>query len=102
MPRFERVQDNSPPLTEGVSSPSVMQGKRMREEGKLSNLKESDGDSNTGELLGCGRRGSDAEFLELGAGAALFFGAGIALNDFAEFADAGGFLAEFDEGHALS
>ena len=42
-----------------------------------------------------------AHILELGAGAAFFFGAGVALDDFTEFADAGIFLAEFKEGHAF-
>ena len=48
-----------------------------------------------------GGGGGDAEFLEFGAGAAFFFGAGVALDDFAEFADAGVFLALLDEGHAF-
>src|SRR5579864_9081462 len=46
---------------------------------------------------GCG----DAEFLEFGAGAALFFGAGITLHDFTKLFHAGGFLAEFELGHAF-
>ena len=43
----------------------------------------------------------EAHVLELGAGAAFLFRAGIFLDDFAEFANAGGFLIEFEEGHAF-
>src|SRR5713226_6924726 len=52
------------------------------------------------ELAGGGY--GDAEFFEFGAGEAVFVAAGVALHDFAEFADAGGFLAELDEGHAFA
>src|SRR5712691_7810465 len=52
------------------------------------------------ELAGGGD--GDAEFFEFGAGEAVFVAAGEALDDFAEFADAAGFLAELDEGHALA
>jgi len=52
------------------------------------------------ELTGGGE--GDAEFFELGAGEAIFVTAGEALDDVAEFADAGGFLAKFDEGHAFA
>ena len=51
--------------------------------------------------MGGGGGDRDAHVFELGAGAALFFGAGIALNNIAEFLDAGIFLTEFEEGHAL-
>ena len=51
------------------------------------------------ELAGGGE--GDAEFFEFGAGEAIFVAARVALDDFAEFVDAGGFLAEFDEGHAF-
>src|SRR5712692_1273622 len=61
--------------------------------------KGKNGEERREELAG-GSEG-DAEFFEFGAGAAVFFGAGIALDDFAELADAAGFLAEFDEGHAF-
>src|SRR5882724_548500 len=53
------------------------------------------------QLLAGGGDG-DAEFFEFGAGEAVFVAAGVALDDFAEFADAGGFLAEFDEGQAFA
>lgn len=53
-------------------------------------------------LVGRGGGGDgDAQFLELGTCAALFFGARIALDDFAKFLDTGIFLAEFEESHAL-
>src|SRR5206468_11176653 len=53
-----------------------------------------------GELAG-GSDG-DAEFLEFGAGEAIFVAAGEALDDFAELADAAVLLAEFKKGHAFS
>src|SRR5882757_5163390 len=53
------------------------------------------------QLLAGGGDG-DTEFFEFGAGEAVFVAAGVALDDFAEFADAGGFLAKFDEGHAFA
>src|SRR6266851_4051522 len=61
--------------------------------------KGKNGEERREELAGGGD--GDAELFEFGAGAAIFFGAGVALDDFAEFADAAGFLAEFDEGHAF-
>ena len=54
-----------------------------------------------GGLLGSGGGCGYAKFLELGAGAALFFGAGVAFYDFAEFADACVLLAQFKLRHAL-
>src|SRR5258708_19673515 len=51
------------------------------------------------ELAGRGDRG--AQFFEPGTREAVFFGAGIALDDFAELTDAVSLLAEGDEGHAL-
>src|SRR5260370_23798344 len=51
------------------------------------------------ELAGRGDRG--AQFFESGTREAVFFGAGIALDDFAELTDAVSLLAEGDEGHAL-
>jgi hypothetical protein len=58
--------------------------------------KRSSGDSARGwaggEELACGG-GGYAEFLELGTGGSFFFSARVAANDFAQFADAGSFLA---------
>src|SRR5260370_30949091 len=51
------------------------------------------------ELAGRGDRG--AQFFAPGTREAVFFGAGIALDDFAELTDAVSLLAEGDEGHAL-
>jgi hypothetical protein len=63
---------------------------RQGEEGKL----ESRNGCNEGDiLLRCGRRGGDTQVFQLGPRAALFFGAWVALDDFAEFADPGIFLA---------
>jgi hypothetical protein len=45
--------------------------------------------------------GADAEFFQLGARATLLFGARIALDDLAEFADASGLLSLLDERQAL-
>ncbi len=55
----------------------------------------------TQEAWGLAGGNGYAQIFEAGAGAAFFFGAGIALDDFAEFLDAGGFLVEFDQGHAF-
>jgi len=55
-----------------------------------------------GELAGGGGGDGDAEFLELGPGEAIFVAAGEALDDFTEFAHPTGFLAKFEEGHALA
>jgi len=46
-----------------------------------------------GGLVGGGGGYGDAHVFEAGTGAAFFFGAGVASDDFAEFFDAGGFLA---------
>ena len=51
--------------------------------------------------MGGGGGDGDAEVFEFGAGAAFFFGTGISFDDFAEFAHAGSFLVEFEEGHAF-
>jgi len=45
------------------------------------------------ELMGGGGGDGYAHVLEFGAGAAFFFGAGVALDDFAKLLDAGIFLA---------
>ena len=55
-----------------------------------------------GSLAGGGGADGDAEFFEFGAGEAIFVAAGEAFNDFAEFADAGVFLAKFEKGHAFA
>src|SRR5205814_1074306 len=55
-----------------------------------------------GELAGRGGGDGDAEFLEFGAGEAMFVAAGEAFDDFAEFADAAVLLAELEEGHAFA
>src|SRR5713101_6215 len=52
------------------------------------------------ELAGGGD--GDAQFFKFGAGEAVFITAGEALDNFAEFTDAGSFLAEFEEGHAFA
>ena len=51
--------------------------------------------------MGSGGGDGYAHILELGAGAAFFFGARVAADDFAKFFDAGRLLAEFEEGHAF-
>jgi hypothetical protein len=58
-------------------------------------------ESRVRESVGGGGRHGDAHVLELGTGAALLFGAGVPLHDFAKFLDARIFLAEFEKGHAL-
>jgi hypothetical protein len=52
-----------------------------------------------GELASGGGGDGDAELLKLGARSALFLCAGVTLHHFAEFLDAGVFLAEFQQRH---
>ncbi len=51
--------------------------------------------------MGGGRGDGDAHVFQFGARASFFFCAGIALDDFTKFLDAGIFLAELEKSHTF-